>query len=104
MTRAGGAVGFPPAAPEADIRDLAEATAAEVRAGTLDMLVLHLPTPPGSAPHPSAPPGSAPPGSARHPVGIGGGELVGTVFLQPGRGPVVAHRAIVLRLMVRPDL
>ncbi|GAA4676184.1 hypothetical protein GCM10023215_05380 [Pseudonocardia yuanmonensis] len=37
MTRAGGAVGFPADAPEADIRALAEATAAEVRAGTLHL-------------------------------------------------------------------
>lgn len=26
------------------------------------------------------------------------------MFLQPGRGPVVAHRATVIRLMVLPDL
>lgn len=76
VTRAGGAVGFPPDAPEAEVRALAEATAAEVRAGTLHLLALYL----------------------------GGNELVGTVFLQPGRGPVVAHRATVIRLMVRPDL
>jgi acetyltransferase len=78
VTRAGGAVGFPPDAPEPEIRALAEATAAEVRAGTLHLLALHPPAPDG--------------------------ELVGTVFLQPGRGPVVAHRATVIRLMVRPDL
>lgn len=76
VTRAGGAVGFPPDAPEPDVRALAEATVAEVRAGALHLLALHL----------------------------GGDELVGTVFLQPGRGPVVAHRATVIRLMVRPDL
>ncbi|MEU7817989.1 GNAT family N-acetyltransferase [Pseudonocardia sp. NPDC049154] len=76
VTRAGGAVGFPPDAPETDVRALAEATVAEVRAGTLHLLALHQ----------------------------GGDELVGTVFLQPGRGPVVAHRATVIRLMVRPDL
>jgi GNAT superfamily N-acetyltransferase len=76
VTRAGGAVGFPPDAPEADIRAVAESTVAEVRAGTLHLLALHTPAK----------------------------DLVGTVFLQPGRGPVVAHRATVIRLMVRPDL
>jgi acetyltransferase len=80
VTRAGGAVGFPPDAAEADIRALAEATSAEVRSGTLHLLALHRPAPDGGA------------------------DLVGTVFLQPGRGPVVAHRATVIRLMVRPDL
>lgn len=29
--------------------------------------------------------------------------LVGVVFLQPGGGPVVEHRATVLRLMVHPE-
>ncbi|GAA1846850.1 hypothetical protein GCM10009836_28020 [Pseudonocardia ailaonensis] len=32
-----------------------------------------------------------------------GEALAGVVFLQPGVGPVVAHRATVLRLMVHPD-
>ncbi|MCE3552275.1 GNAT family N-acetyltransferase [Pseudonocardia sp. RS11V-5] len=74
VTRAGGAVGFPPDAPEGEIRDLAGATLAEVRAGRLHMLALR-----------------------------DGAALVGTAFLQPGAGPVVAHRATVLRLMIHPD-
>jgi acetyltransferase len=75
VTRAGGAVGFPPDAPEAEIRALAVSTLDAVAEGRLHMLAL------GPA---------------------GGDGLVGTVFLQPGAGPVVAHRATVLRLMIDP--
>jgi len=72
VTRAGGAVGFAPDAPEAEIRELAARTLAQVRAQRLHMVALD--------------------------------GLAGVVFLQPGAGPVVAHRATVLRLMVRPEL
>jgi GNAT superfamily N-acetyltransferase len=71
VTRAGGAVGFAPAAAEADIRALAARTLTEVAAGRLHMVAL--------------------------------ADLAGAVFLQPGAGPVVAHRATVLRLMVHPE-
>jgi acetyltransferase len=71
VTRAGGAVGFAPDAPEAEIRDLAARTLDQVREGRLHMVALP--------------------------------ELAGVVFLQPGGGAVVAHRATVLRLMIHPD-
>ncbi|GAA4554176.1 GNAT family N-acetyltransferase [Pseudonocardia xishanensis] len=71
VTRAGGAVGFAPDAPETDIRELAARTLDEVRRGRLHMIALD--------------------------------GLAGAVFLQPGAGPVVAHRATVLRLMVAPQ-
>jgi GNAT superfamily N-acetyltransferase len=74
VTRDGGAVGFPADAPEADIRALAARTVDDVRAGTLSMLVA------GES-----------------------SRLLGVVFLRPGAGPVVAHRAEMIRLMVRPD-
>ncbi|MCF7547702.1 GNAT family N-acetyltransferase [Pseudonocardia sp. WMMC193] len=74
VIRAGGAVGFAPDAPEAEIRGLAARSLDEVRAGRL------------------------------HLIALGGPEdLDGVVFLQPGGGPVVEHRATVLRLMVHPQ-
>lgn len=74
VTEAGGAVDFVPGAAEGDVRDLAEATVAQVRAGRAQMLALG-----------------------------DGGCLAGTVFLLRGAG-IAAHRAEVGRLMVRPDL
>lgn len=73
VTRAGGAVGFVPDAPEPDIRAAAEQVVADVVAGYEQMIVV---------------------GSST--------ELLGTVFLRPGRGSVVAHRADLVRLMVHP--
>ena len=75
VVRAGGAVGFPRDAPEEEIRAAAEAAIEEVRAKRVQLLVI----------------------GADH-------ELAGTVFLRRGSSPVLAHRAEVLRLMVRPDL
>ncbi|MCW0214694.1 MAG: GNAT family N-acetyltransferase [Pseudonocardia sp.] len=75
VTRAGGAVGFPPDAPEQDIRDKAAGTVADVRAGRAHMLALG-----------------------------DDGELDGVVFVVPGQGAVLGHRGTVVRLMVRPDL
>lgn len=74
VTRAGGAVGFPADAPETDIRALAARTVDDVRAGTLKMVVAGEPS-----------------------------QLLGVVFLRPGTGPVVSHRAEMIRLMVAPD-
>ena len=84
VTRAGGAVGFAPDAPEADIRALAASTLDEVAQGRLHMLAL-----------PGDPADGTPEPAERS-------SLLGCVFLQPGAGPVVAHRATVLRLMVDP--
>jgi acetyltransferase len=75
VVRSGGAVGFPPDAPEPDVRAAAVRAADDVATGRLDLLVL-----------------------------TWGQALAGTVFLRRGSGTVVAHRAEVLRLMVRPDL
>ena len=72
VTRVGGAVGFPPGAPEQEIRAAARATVEDVAAGRLWA------------------------------IAIGADPLVGTVFLEPGAGPRIAHRAVVLRLMVHP--
>ncbi|WP_433275234.1 GNAT family N-acetyltransferase [Pseudonocardia xinjiangensis] len=74
VTRAGGAVGFAPDAPEADIRAAAVQAVEDVRAKRQQLIVI----------------------GADH-------TLAGTVFLRTGVG-VQAHRADVLRLMVRPDL
>ncbi len=73
-TRAGGAVGFVPDSPEAEVRAAADAVVAGVVAGREQMIVLGA----GDAP-------------------------VGTVFLRPGQDSVVAHRGEVVRLMVHPD-
>ncbi|HLU55132.1 MAG TPA: GNAT family N-acetyltransferase [Pseudonocardia sp.] len=75
VTRAGGAVGFAPDAPEADIREAAEQAVADVRAGRAQMFAL-----------------------------TRGDDLVGTVFLRRGEKATVRHRADVVRLMVHPDL
>jgi GNAT superfamily N-acetyltransferase len=75
VTRAGGAVGFAPDAPEEDIRAAAEQAIEDVRAGREQMFVLD-----------------------------GEGELVGAVFLRRGPKATVRHRADVVRLMVHPDL
>ena len=75
VTRADGAVGFVPDSAEPDIRAAAEQVVADVSAGHEQMIVV---------------------GSAT--------ELLGTVFLRPGRGTVTTHRADLVRLMVRPDL
>jgi GNAT superfamily N-acetyltransferase len=74
VTRAGGAVGFVPDSPESDIRAAAEQVVSDVAAGYEQMIVIG--TPP---------------------------DLLGTVFLRPGRGKVIAHRAELVRLMVHPD-
>jgi GNAT superfamily N-acetyltransferase len=75
VTRARGAVGFAPDAPEEDIRAAAEQAIEDVRAGREQMFVLD-----------------------------GEGELVGAVFLRRGPKATVRHRADVVRLMVHPDL
>ncbi|GAY12123.1 GNAT family N-acetyltransferase [Pseudonocardia sp. N23] len=75
VTRAGGAVGFPADAPAADVRALAARTLDQVRAGQLHMLAV---------------------GEEN--------DLAAVVFLRRGAGPVVSHRAEMIRLMVRPDL
>jgi acetyltransferase len=75
VTRAGGAVGFPADAPEEEIRLQAEHAVAEVGAGRAEMIVIEA-----------------------------GDALAGTVFLRPGAGPLAAHRAEVVRLMVDPRL
>lgn len=74
VTEAGGAVDFVAGDPEDGIRALAESTVADVRAGRSRMLSLD-----------------------------DGAGLAGTVFLALGAG-IMAHRAEVSRLMVRPDL
>ncbi|WP_219419505.1 GNAT family N-acetyltransferase [Pseudonocardia nigra] len=75
VTRAGGAVGFAPDAPEDEIHAAAEQAIEDVRAERQQLIV------------------------------IGADDVfIGTVFLRRGAGPVVAHRATVLRLMVHPDL
>jgi acetyltransferase len=76
VTRAGGAVGHTADEPEAHVRADAAAAVAEVVAGRQ-----HLITADGTA----------------------AGDLDGVVFLRPGSGPRVAHRADVLRLMVHPS-
>jgi GNAT superfamily N-acetyltransferase len=74
VTRAGGAVGFRGDEPASEIRDRAAAVGADVAAGR------------------------------EHPLLLGSHDApVGTVFLAPGTGPRVAHRAEVRRLMVHPD-
>ncbi|ANY05472.1 GNAT family N-acetyltransferase [Pseudonocardia sp. HH130630-07] len=73
VTEAGGAVDFVPGADPGEIRALAAATIDDVRAGAAHMIVAGEQTAP-----------------------------LGTVLLVPGRG-LVAHRADVQRLMVRPD-
>jgi GNAT superfamily N-acetyltransferase len=75
VTRAGGAVGFPSGAAEQDVRAVAEQAIEDVRAKRQQLIV----------------------------TGVDH-ALAGTVFLRRGTGAVVAHRAEVLRLMVRPDL
>jgi acetyltransferase len=75
VVRAGGAVGFPVDAPEAEVRDAARQAADDVATGRLELL-----------------------------VATDAAGLAGAVFLRRGSGAVVAHRAEVLRLMVRPDL
>ncbi|MET0187427.1 MAG: GNAT family N-acetyltransferase [Pseudonocardia sediminis] len=74
VTAAGGAVDFVAGDPEDGIRALAATTVADVRAGRARMLAL-----------------------------TDDAGLAGTVFLTPGSG-IMAHRAEVGRLMVRPDL
>jgi acetyltransferase len=74
VTRAGGAVGFEPGAPEEEIRAAAERAVGDVRAERQQLIVI----------------------GTDH-------TLAGTVFLSRGMG-VQAHRADVVRLMVRPDL
>ena len=78
VNQAGGAVGFLPDSPPADVQEAADRAVEDVRAGRLTLLV--------------------------SPVGADTAELAGVVFLRRGIGPVVAHRAEVLRLMVHPDL
>jgi acetyltransferase len=75
VTRAGGAVGFPADAPEADVRAAAERVVEDVRAGRERLIAIE-----------------------------SDGDLLGTVFLQSGRNPVRQHRADVKRLMVHPEL
>jgi GNAT superfamily N-acetyltransferase len=75
VTRAGGAVGFAPDAPEEDIRAAAEQAIEDVRAGREQLFVLDA-----------------------------DGVLVGAVFLRRGAKATVRHRADVVRLMVHPDL
>ncbi|QJY47152.1 GNAT family N-acetyltransferase [Pseudonocardia broussonetiae] len=75
VSRAGGAVNFLTDSPESEIRTAAEAAVAEVRSGELALLTLD-----------------------------DGPALVGTVFLRPGTGPRMTHRADVVRLMVDPGL
>jgi acetyltransferase len=75
VTRAGGAVGFRPDSPESEIRAAAVDVIDQVRAGRQQMFNVR-----------------------------SSDVLGGAVFLRPGVGAVVAHRAEVLRLMVRPDL
>ncbi len=74
VTRAGGAVGHVPDEPEAHVRADAADAVAEVVAGRQHLLA----------------------------VRDGAGGLDGVVFLRPGVGPRIAHRADVLRLMVHP--
>jgi acetyltransferase len=74
VIRAGGAVGFEPESPEADIRATAEQVVGEVAAGRELLLAL------------------------------GDEEtLIGVVFLRPGTQATTDHRADLLRLMVHPD-
>lgn len=75
VTRAGGAVGFLTDSPESDVRAAAEQVVDDVRAGRQEMLAM-----------------------------TAGGTLAGAVFLRRGTGPVVAHRAEVVRLMIHPDV
>lgn len=75
VSREGGAVGFLPDAPERDVLAAAEHVVREVRAGRETMIVIET-----------------------------GALLAGAVFLRRGPGPMVEHRADLLRLMVHPDL
>lgn len=75
VSREGGAVGFLPDAPERDVLAAAEHVVREVRAGREKMIVIET-----------------------------GAALAGAVFLRRGPGPIVEHRADLLRLMVHPDL
>lgn len=75
VSREGGAVGFMPDAPEHDVLAAAEHVVREVRAGHEKMIVIDRDA-----------------------------TLVGAVFLRRGHGPIVEHRADLLRLMVHPDL
>jgi acetyltransferase len=75
VTRAGGAVGFPTDAPEADVRAAAERAVEDVRAGRERLIAIE-----------------------------SDGDLLGTVFLQTGRNSTRRHRADVKRLMVHPEL
>lgn len=72
VTRAGGAVGFAPDSPAAEIAAAAADAVDEVRSGRQELLAT-------------------------------GDPLAGVVFLRPGAGPRIAHRAEVVRLMVRPE-
>lgn len=77
VNKAGGAVGFLPDCPQAHVRTTAEETVAAVAAGrTLACVVRD--------------------------GDIDGGELVGSVFLQPRRGERFLHCGDVTRLMVHP--
>ncbi|MFC4942277.1 GNAT family N-acetyltransferase [Pseudonocardia sp. GCM10023141] len=75
VSREGGAVGFRPDAAEELVLAAAEHVVSEVRAGREQMIVIET-----------------------------GDELAGSAFLRRGSGPIVEHRADVLRLMVHPDL
>jgi acetyltransferase len=74
VTRAGGAVGFLPDSPAAEIRARTVAVIDEVQGGREHLLVVDDET-----------------------------GLTGSVFLRRGRGPRKEHGAEVARLMVRPD-
>jgi GNAT superfamily N-acetyltransferase len=75
VTRAGGAVDFPPDGPELDVRVAANLEVVEVAAGRAHLLALGQ-----------------------------GDEMVGTVFVVPGKLAISRHRAEVRRLMVAPRL
>ena len=78
VNRAGGAVGFLPDSPAAEVQAAADRAVEDVRAGGLSLLASS--------------------------VGADSAELAGVVFLRRDAGPVVGHRAEVSRLMVHPDL
>jgi acetyltransferase len=75
VNRAGGAVGFGIDADPADVAAAAARNVADARAGRVHLIELRR-----------------------------GGDLVGVVKLEPGDGPIVAHRGMVKLLMVDPDL
>lgn len=75
VTRAGGAVDFPADGPELDIRVAANLEIVEVAAGRAHLLALGQ-----------------------------GSEVVGTVFVVPGKLAIAQHRAELRRLMVAPRL